>query len=114
MKILWTILKSVFFTWTWVATAAFWLWEAASRTIGIAKDIQRARRTYRGGILHCPNGHPIEPAGVFQCPACSWVFRDDAYGLICPNPECDRPNTNVVQCSVCGESQRNPMRFGRR
>ncbi len=114
MKLFLSFAKVAFLATSWAVTLCCWLWEGVTQLFFITSDIRRSRRTYRDGILHCPNGHPIEPAGVFQCPACSWTYRDEAYGLVCPNPECDRPYTNIVQCTVCGESQRNPLRFGRR
>jgi hypothetical protein len=113
VKLLWNLTKLAAIAATWLVTLLCWVWHFLSVLTTWSSDWRAARRTYRDGTLYCPNSHAIAPSAVFLCP-CGWVYRDDAYGLVCKNPECDRPYTNIVQCTVCGESVRNPLRFGRR
>ena len=113
MKAVWNLAKLMFAGASWFATGLFWLFHGAKVASHTLHDVQAARHSLRGGVLRCPDGHEILAAGVFECGACGWRWRDNAWGLVCPNHECPRPLTSYVQCTTCGLSVRNPWRWGR-
>ncbi len=113
MSPLWNFAKLLFALVSWMVTGVFWLFHGAKVASQTLTDVQDARRTMRDGALRCPDGHIILPSGIFECGACGWRWRDHAWGLVCPNPECPRPLTSYIQCTTCGLSVRNPSRWGR-
>ena len=106
------LMKFAFTLASWACTALFWFAFAFWEVVTLGRDWHAARRSAPDGKLVCPAGHIIESTGVFQC-SCGWVFRDDNYGLNCPNFECEKPRSNIVTCTTCGLSVRNPGRIGR-
>ncbi len=113
MKTTWNALKVLFSIATWIVTFLCWLLFGTWTLATLISDWRAARRTRADGHLRCLAGHIIEPSGVFECSGCGWVFRSDNYGLNCPNPECPKPQSNIVNCTTCGLSVRNPGRIGR-
>lgn len=101
-------------TWDLAVTtveAGFWIAHGTSRTVEIGVDAVRARRSMRGGVLHCLRGHPIDVAeATWECTDCHFLWDGDPW--ICRNPECEAPQTVFVNCPTCGRSQRSPFRWG--
>ena len=97
--------------------ALFWLWHGLAQAVVIIHDAVLARRTMKGGRLHCPRGHEIpldltdDPDLVLTCEACGFSYAGSA--LHCSNPECLAPITPYLNCPTCGLSVRNPYRWGR-
>lgn len=101
---------------TFAALAAIWsvLFGLLGRTWTatlFAIDLVRARRSLRGGTLHCPRGHAIETeGGVYRCARCNFCYRGSIW--VCGSVECGA-TTPYVDCPDCGLSVRNPYRLGR-
>ena len=112
LRLAWSLARAVFAT----LVAAWSLLFGALRALRggslTAFDFVKARRSLRGGVLHCERGHAIETeGGVYQCGRCSFTYRGSL--LVCGNPECPSPVTQYVDCPDCGLSVRNPYRWGR-
>lgn len=74
-------------------------------------DFAIARRSMRGGKLHCPKGHEVPMEGqTWECDACGWTWEGE--GWRCRNPECTAPVAPFTNC-WCGLSVRSPYRWGR-
>lgn len=94
-----------------VAEGIWWLCYAARQFMLIGGDAVKSRRSLTGGVLHCPEGHPVTTEGdLYECQLCGFIYEGSVW--ICANPECGAITT-YVKCPTCRRGIRNPYRWGR-
>lgn len=112
IKFIWWIIKLTVKAMLLVSEAMFWLLAGLRWVTLVGIDLVRARRSMKGGVLYCPDGHEIPTDNIIcECTACGFTYKGSL--LKCPNPECTAPVTPFIDCPECGLSVRNPYRWGR-
>lgn len=114
----WRLSRFAFKAVVLVVEVTCWAAYAARQVATFGLDAVRGLWSYRGGMLHCPQGHAFALSGPdlaydFEC-SCGWRWSGKLGSeLYCPNPECDQPVAPYVSCPTCSLSCRNPFRWGR-